>query len=730
MLPEIRVVLLKAKDGQERAQIRVGSKAETAVPLADFHETVRALLQGHEPGAWIACEDCQYPTPASVRSTSGAILMTGQPPAAAQQPQQQPGVQPQGPASPFDSRNPYNFAEWPSTDPWRAESSNEASHHRWSDGCLSGVITLRLTAKTPVFVPAGPLPEDAQINPQVVQPFWSCGARPNGQPRYGLPGSTVKGASRVLYEIWTNSRLGSVSAADTTSPIPYRRRCATAWVVHQVDPDGSCVVRRCEIKFVKQTGAIWRYRDGNQMQPWNQNQNPTPVVRVSSTNTTSWQAIPFRANLFWVPPNRHHHRYSHLAVRVTTTPATISGELVCRYLDGLAHSMFEQHPKFVGYLNPPAAGGGPPGGGPRDYYTAVATESIARNRPDLANLDVGAVIFALEGAPGRIACFGKNVNFLWRSRRSPKDLIGNLWPREELLLENADWAEGAFGFAANHVQQGTQTVSHPFRGRVRFEAFWAAEGATPMAPTPLKPLLSPSGVKLKARPLYLAPGNSGRSASWDDGDPSLPPVASNPLPRLRGRKLYWHQGIVSGQIHATHRSPGDVTEYPVMQPMPTGTVFAGRVHFDNLTPAELGALLVSLCPGLFWDNANAYGWKVGKGKPRGLGSMAPVIEALELRRTAPEAYSNLGESVMRNALVEIDTLVAAFRSRLNAKYPAAGFVLDLQELLRFPAADPSPRDYLPPGGDYGWMPAFGNEAGEANNLRPRAMRRARDIPVP
>lgn len=732
-MPETRVVLLKPKDGKSRAQIRVGSKAEAAVPLSDFHESVQTLLQGRTPGDWILCEDCPSPAPATVRPAAGAAVLAPQAPAppiaeppATHAPQPGAGPQPAGQGSPFDSRNPYNFAEWAGTDPWGAESPDCASHDRWQEDRLSGVITVRLTAKTPVFVPGGPLPEDAQTNPNVVQPFWSCGMRADGRPRYGLPGSTVKGAVRTLYEIWTNSRLGIVSESDAAKPIPYRRRCATAWVVHQVNPDGSRVMRKCNVEFVKQTGATWRRRAGNQLQTWEE--NPTPVGRVSSANTTGWQAIPFRANLFWVPPNRHRHgRYSHLAVRVTTTPATISADLVRRYLDGLDHSMFEQHPKFVGHLDPPQAAGGPPGGGPRDYYANIAAESIARNRPDLADLGVGAVVFGMEGFPGRIACFGKNVNFLWPGWRSPRDLIGNLWPRDELLLDDADWAESAFGFAADHVKRDGRIGSHPFRGRVRFEPFWAATDAAPGDPTPLKPLLSPSGVKLKARPLYLTPGNGGRSASWDDGDPSLPALANNPSPRLRGRKVYWHQGTVGGQIHPIHRTPGEATEYPVVQPMPAGTAFTGRVHFDNLAPAELGALLVSLCPGLFWEEPNAYGWKLGKGKPRGLGSVGPSIETFDLRRAASEAYRALDAPVMRDAGGEIAQLVTAFRIALSNKYPAAGLVSDLQKLLRFPAADPPPRDYLPPGGEYGWMPAFGNPAGEAIN-RPPAMRRARDVP--
>jgi CRISPR-associated protein (TIGR03986 family) len=414
----------------------------------------------------------------------------------------------------------------------------------------------------------------------------------------------------------------------------------------------------------------------------------------------------------------------------------------------LRHEAFQNHWKRVKDLEPA------PGKGSRSFYTGmdkkIASGFISeqaledeckreyeRSLPELSRLEVGNVIFAFADptASNSILCFGKNVNFLWPASRAPRELVGDFWPsvvsKHDLpLLADADPAEATFGFAARHrTDSDGQLLSHPFRGRVSFETFWSQIETQPDA-VAIQPLLSPSGVKLKARPVYL-PARSDTDPHASTYDEAL---------RLRGRKLYWHQGRDLQNVPGSHRGDAQNREHPYIRPLPAGTAFTGRIHFDNLTRSELGALLVSLCPDLYWGKDGGYGWKIGKGKPRSLGSVYVSKSELKLalRHSVSTAYRELGARVLNDEDESVSDFIDAFRRAVPG---TSGRVQDLEKLLRFPTT-PKIRNYIgpqPPNPPYGWMPGFNNPAGDPesqrsdgswdNKQRPAAMKRARNITV-
>lgn len=163
-------------------------------------------------------------------------------------------------------------------------------------------------------------------------------------------------------------------------------------------------------------------------------------------------------------------------------------------------------------------------------------------------------------------------------------------PREAPSLDDADTAEAALGFVSSNAG------GHAFRGRLRFETFWLEPAPGEPSELVLAPLLSHDRTQL-----YF-PRDGGQ-------------------PRPRGRKIYWHQKWTS-DFPSIHRG-GDDDLDAKLQPLPAESVFAGRVHFDNLTRAELGAVLVSLCPDLLrsndsqvvgFDATRDYGLKIGASK--------------------------------------------------------------------------------------------------------------------
>jgi len=93
---------------------------------------------------------------------------------------------------------------------------------------------------------------------------------------------------------------------------------------------------------------------------------------------------------------------------------------------------------------------------------------------------------------------------------------------------------------------------------------------------------------------------------------------------LRGHKFYWHVGASADLdkrlARAPEHRPGD--QLNKFKPVKAGQKFIFDIHFENLQPRELGALLWVL------DKASgSHRLKIGMGKPYGLGSIEITYEA-------------------------------------------------------------------------------------------------------
>lgn len=101
--------------------------------------------------------------------------------------------------------NPYNFAALVGEEPFerRGDRGEQVvpTHDRLHDRLLSGSIEIELVAVTPVFVPDG-----MQQASETVRTPWKC-RRAGGEEAYGIPGSSMKGVLRTLFEAWTNGHL-------------------------------------------------------------------------------------------------------------------------------------------------------------------------------------------------------------------------------------------------------------------------------------------------------------------------------------------------------------------------------------------------------------------------------------------------------------------------------------------------------------------------------------------
>ncbi len=86
---------------------------------------------------------------------------------------------------------------------------------------------------------------------------------------------------------------------------------------------------------------------------------------------------------------------------------------------------------------------------------------------------------------------------------------------------------------------------------------------------------------------------------------------------IRGNKLYWHRDINhrNNSYYWMEKNSINDSQHTVMKPIKPGVKFKSRIHFENLSSIELGALLFAL------DLPENHYHKLGMGKPLGLGSI-------------------------------------------------------------------------------------------------------------
>lgn len=803
--PKVFVVICDPDDaGTSRAQMMIGTKRSRCTPLTAFSKEIRdAFGDDPKPGWSLLCEDVENPKPDVMKPRPGAtpqLSALGRPssPSNAATHRQSPGHsanvritgyeddhegvvfnprhirkdrngRDRGPynvdslgvtdrflaarpgsefkvgrdlalsqysddvadgdglqSTPDIDQNPYNFVPWMDGTPRLAEQPREGTHDRLRTARFSGSIDVTFTARTPIFVPAadiGAARDEKHSDPP--RDFFRCW---NGaQDRYAIPGSSVKGAVRSVFEALTNSRVG-VTDSGLKWPQLYRRRAFRLYrIVSMPTATAAGEVEECKYGLYDRYGKPKRYERDLSM--------------PSSQNDV--EECEFSANLFFVAPhsrnvpNGHTHRWTKIRYRPTGRRLALEVRILERFKAMKGHPHLTDH-------------GGPQGNAASAAKCFYGSRNRAGHAPDysaikeqLFQIKKGDLIFGIPDRDNRsLRCFGRNVNFLWPSDKSTRDLIGKFTTRAANVsaLSDSDPAEAVFGFAGTHGDN-----SHPFQGRVRFGVFWGpdcCDGELASRPSlRLMPLTSPSGSKAKSRPLYLT-GRNGKAADHDEHA------------RLRGRKFYWHQrakGNKEGddvppvhRLDAVQRNvPEAWTEKIASQlpapirPLPECSDFQGKVHFINLTSAELGALLISLQPDLAFESENEqkYGLKIGKGKPRGLGSVTTELE-LRVARRPQDAYASLDSPVTAVAAdQEVRKHVHAYKEWITPngkRWGELDLAKALKALLRLPDG-PSARVYPPQFAMYGWLPAGSDQdvdraaRGAPRGEYPKAMTPAHDM---
>lgn len=100
------------------------------------------------------------------------------------------------------------------------------------------------------------------------------------------------------------------------------------------------------------------------------------------------------------------------------------------------------------------------------------------------------------------------------------------------------------------------------------------------------------------------------------------------MPNISGRKFYLHGNKLAPTEHKTCRNS-------TVRTVKSGIKFEGKVYFDNITEEQLR----QLCFILNHTADGKHGYKIGSGKPNGLGSVCIKIKKVNLRKFDGDKYN-------------------------------------------------------------------------------------------
>jgi CRISPR-associated protein (TIGR03986 family) len=577
--------------------------------------------------------------------------------------------------------NPYTFVPHVDAPVRRAP----AGHAAMGAGRFSGVLEVTLTARTPLLI--GGYKEEKK--PEV-------GVLPRRKSPEGavmVPGSGLMGAVRSLHEALTGSCLRIVDAGW----VPVHRHPVNTEeteglvlaMVDRVNAEGRAThVRICgdQVKIPKdllqsipadgggvpQTGDQLRFEpgvhaagDALRIRRDDQSTGMTPaditrvrpmakvtedcwVLLVTDTNARTTKRkdgkpAPVQFAAGRVSPDARRHEIPETAWKSYQETVKGADDLRTAQLPNGEEPTWGSRPAEAEaeyadvHWPPPQGRQGKPG------------DTIGRRLRARPYLHEGQPVW-VRVADNKVTEIRLSQYWRYRGDKTVGERIGDAKPCTDPA--NLCWSCRMFGSADTEAREETDTVKqHSYRGHVRIDDLIATAPVQEIT-WRLAPLASP---KPSAGQFYLDSSTvSGRdriaerdtkpAATWGS-------IADKQRTRtIRGRKFYWRTETQAdpddpAPVRSRHREHQSEAMSGTVELIPVGTVFTGRVTFDNLDAAEYGSLLTALNPRLL-GQAGEVGWEkpvtsVGGGKPFGFGSV--TIDAKRVQaETAAERY--LGEA--------------------------------------------------------------------------------------
>lgn len=520
------------------------------------------------------------------------------------------------------ARAPYNFVRLPDDIP-QVPLELLPSHDRYHTGRLSGRIACRLTTASPLFIRAGQRREAFRRGDEsrLQEEFFYL--EDQGQPV--IPASSLRGLFRTALEIVTFSKPGPIAderfAYRSVGGTSNHARSYRAMLVEE-DPVNPLRMRpKMQAGYLHRHGRAWTItpaRDTDQGYNWARVDNRRFNLRDFHRRLLNASGNAFK--VFVALEQKQFHPVSH------RYPGEMEYVEVGEMKDQPAAGLVEAALVLGGRMN-------------NKHYEAVVMAEDRQAEPlsvceDLVQLYRnqisgdhaqivgvqgllvdGQPVFYLPdpGNPRQALFFGNCLMFRLPYQQRVRDYLASKLKDDTVI----DLAEAMFGYS----KKDGEGKRRNYAGRLSFSSARLAEAAQPQ-------WLSEQGfwMKILSEPKstcfqhYLVQQNADQNALADYNAQPMRETA------LRGHKQYWHKGnpsladLEGGQGNMAGRA----------KPLAAGNAFEFEIRFENLSPAELGALLWVLV--IAGDER--YRLKLGMGKPYGMGAAAVRIRSIKLEERA------------------------------------------------------------------------------------------------
>jgi len=580
---------------------------------------------------------------------------------------------------------------------------------------LSGVITCKLETKTPLFI----------SDSEYVQ------KRPNGHTSYeffkfkgkpAVPGTSLRGMIRSVFEAVTNSCLPTISDARLSYHLPPAK--ALKLVPACVEQDDKS--KKWHLRLLPGTKPV--NADKNDNSPQHAAWVPLYLGKAlrPSRNITGASQYAKRANIslnglthkshclallkrithssgrfsFWnveklVPigrradlggpkaderieegflcitgqniENKHDERFFFAAGGLTSAKSIeLNDDKVRHDYQILIQDYQNRHAESIRQLIKKEVAPELP----YDDKAAYSRFIVNKNESELTNGDLvyamisknGQVEFIVPVSIPRVAYDDSISDLLPDNALRPCDEYNCLCP-----------ACRVFGWVYR-TKRGEKIEQVAYAGRAQFAHAILKESNGTLPELPLAILSSP---KPTTTLFYLKPRDGAIPVKWTSE--SAAKGYALEFNTLRGRKFYRHHKQANEKIYQRTDSRCDDQNRTIRDALAPGAVFEFTIKFENLAPVELGALLWSL----EMDHQSFH--RLGFAKPLGFGSVKITVSELKVlnpikRYTALDTPSLIDAKDWKNKLVE------KFQKAAAKKFGQSSFddlpnIKDLRTLL-------------------------------------------------
>jgi CRISPR-associated protein (TIGR03986 family) len=598
---------------------------------------------------------------------------------------------------------PYNFVPLPPEPRIAEQPLPHDRYHLQLDNApvYSGWFECILTTETPCFI-RGPVSarnlaqgKEAKEDPA----FFSL----DGQtPR--IPASSLRGLFRTLVEIGANARLGAITdqrlvfrAVDTTRLGElYRRRIMHEDQKNWFTPN-------------VQAGYIRKWSDGEwYIQPATQI-NGTTWCRISHKrlNEIRDELQPWRPDKLknprkiYVYPSAYDYqevrggflriRYAR-ALRASAKPAPglheavliESGKILTKRSEAVIFAPDKSKNSPDSWL--PLCykdRNGNPVELDKDYINQL-TEAQKLLLGPQGVLQDWHPVFYLTDENGQLVFFGHTLMMRIPYRHTILDKVPANFRTEG--KPSIDLAEAIFGY----TRPAGNKTNIAFASRVSFsDGIYQGNLSDPFE-REIKPkvLSTPKPTSFQLYLMQPNPDEKEKLLNYDDEDA-----------QIRGRKLYWHKGVVSiDDVEERDKEKlKHVKQYTRIRAVKPAAAFKFLVRFDNLRPSELGALAWVLQ--LAADQR--YRLKLGMGKPYGMGAVR-INSSLHLLDRRGRYLCLFSESGDRWHLPEcpapvLDELISEFKKWVAGgtdEFDGQPHIRELLAMLSWPGPPKDKTRYL------------------------------------